>query len=57
MVYLGLGVGVRRGETGRPSGIVDPRRAERGGDDERNKDFGGGTRPVDTANPLSSAAR
>ena len=53
----GLGVGVRRRQTGRPSGIVVPRRAERGGGDEQNKDFGGGARAADAANPLQAAER
>ena len=38
----GVGVGVRRGETGRPNGIVEPRRANREGGDGRNGAFGGG---------------
>ena len=51
----GLGVGVRRGERGRSSGIVVPRRAERGGGDEQNKDFGEDARAADAANPLRMA--
>ena len=53
----GLGADVRRGEAGRPSGLVDPRRAERGGGDERNETFGGGAVAADAANPLRAAGR
>ena len=53
----GWGGVARRGEAGRPSGIVEPRRAERRGVDERSGAFGGGARAVDTANPLRAAVR
>ena len=53
----GLGASVRRGEAVRPSGIVKPRRAERGGDNERNETFGGGAGAADAVNPLRAAAQ
>ena len=46
-----------RGGVGRLSGIVEPRRAERGGSDERSVDFGGGDGAADAANPRRSAMR
>ena len=53
----GLGVGVGRGEARRHSGIVESRRAERGGGDERNECFRGGAGAADAANLLRVAAR
>ena len=53
----GWGAVARRGEAGRSSGIVEPRRAERGGGDERSGAIGGGAGAVDTANPLRAAVR
>ena len=53
----GWGAVTRRGEAGRPSGLVEPRRAERGGGDERSGTFGEGAIEVDTANPLRAAVR
>ena len=53
----GLGTVARRGEAGRPSGVVEPRRAERGGGDERNEAFGGGAGAAEAANPLRAAVR
>ena len=38
-----------------PVGSWRPRRAERGGSDERNEAFGGGTGVADAANPLRAA--
>ena len=52
-----LGPGGGWGEVRRPSGIVEPRRAERGGGDERNEVFGGGAGAADAANPLRAALR
>ena len=49
--------GFGRGEAQRPSGIVEPRRAERVGSDERNEAFGGGAGAADAANPLRAAVR
>ena len=54
---LGVGVSVRRGEARRPSGIVESRRADRGGGDERNECFRGGAGAADAANLLRVAAR
>ena len=51
----GLGAGGGRYESGRPSGILEPRRAERVGGDERNGVFGGGAGAADAANPLRAA--
>ena len=48
----GLGAVAMRGGVGRLSGIVEPRRAERGGGDGRNMAFGGGGGAADAANPL-----
>ena len=45
------------GEVRRPSGIVEYRRIERGGGDERNEVFGGGAGAADAANPLRAAMR
>ena len=46
-----------RGGVGRLSGIVEPRRAERGSGDERSVAFGGGDGAADAANLLRSAMR
>ena len=40
---------------GRPSGIVDPRRADRGGGDKRSGAFGRGAGAADAADPLRVA--
>ena len=53
----GLVVGVGRGKTGRPSGIVEPRHAKYGSGDERNETFGRGAGAVDATNPLRAAMR
>ena len=53
----GLGAVAMRGGVGRLSGIVEPRRAERGSGDERSGAFGGGDGAADAANPLRSAMR
>ena len=53
----GLGAVVMRGGGGRLSGIVEPRRAERGSGDERSVAFGRGDGAADAANPLRSAMR
>ena len=53
----GLGADIRRAEAGRPSGIVEPRQAERRGRDERNETFGGGAGAADAENSLRAAAR
>ena len=36
---------------------MEPKRAERGGSDERNEAFGGGAGAADAANPLRAAVR
>ena len=46
-----------QGGVGRLGGIVKPRRAERGGGDERSVAFGGGDGAADAANLLRSAMR
>ena len=51
----GLGAVAMRGGVGRLSGIVEPRRAERGSGDEQSVAFGGGDGAADAANPLRSA--
>ena len=53
----GLGAGVRRGEAGQSSGILEARRAERRGGDERNEAFGGGAGAANAANPMRASAR
>ena len=53
----GLGAVAMRGGVGRLSGIVEPRRAERGSGDERSVAFEGGDGAADVANPLRSAMR
>ena len=53
----GLGGVAMRGGVGRLSGIVEPRRAERGSGDERSVTFGGGDGAADAAHPLRSAMR
>ena len=53
----GLGAGVGRYVPGRPSRIVESRRAEHGGDDKQNGAFGGGAGAADAANPLRVAMR
>ena len=46
-----------RGGVGRLNGIVESRRAERGGGDERSVTFKGGDGAADAANALRSAMR
>ena len=46
-----------RGEVGRLSGIVEPRRTERGGGDEQSGAFRGGDGAADAANPLRAVMR
>ena len=51
----GLGAGDVQYESGRPSGIMKPRRADRRGGDEQNGAFGGGAGATDAANPMRAA--
>ena len=50
-----LGADGGRGEAWRPSRIVEPRRAKRGGGDERNGALEGGAGAGDEVNPLRAA--
>ena len=53
----GLEAGVGRGEICRPSGILKPRRTERGGGDERSWVFRAGAGAADVATPLRATVR
>ena len=53
----GFEAGVGRGETCSPSGILDPRRAEGGGGDERIWVFREGAGAADATNPLRATVR
>ena len=51
----GFGAGDGRHKSGWPSGIVEPRRSDRGSGDERSCVFGGSAGAADAANPLQAA--
>ena len=51
----GVGAGDGRHKSGRPSGIAEPRRSDRGSGDERSGVFGGSAGAADAANPLRAA--
>ena len=51
----GFGAGDGRRKSGRPSGVVEPRRSDRGSGDERSGVFGRSAGVADAANPLRAA--